>query len=133
MLCVKPVDEKRTVKDAFEKYNIKSQNARLLLAEENGRTVGLEVVEVQNTRLNILALDITDCEDYNNPTRDNLEIAEYLIRAAGSYALNRMLLGLDCTLFELEGLLKRFNFKQNEHKISVDLKVLFKKCENCGE
>ena len=134
MLCVKPVDEAGIAGPVFEKYHISSGNARLLMADERGTVLGFVLVEPKGDRLYLRALEIYGSTNRPAPdggAEDSAEIAEYLIRAAGSYALNRMLSGLDCGLAVAETIQFRFGIKQNGQKYSIELKELFKKCKNC--
>ena len=62
---------------------------------------------------------------------DDKEIAEYLIRAAGSYGLNRYILALETENKSFYNVFKQFGFAEVDNKLSIQLKVLFKKCENC--
>ncbi|HIR02708.1 MAG: hypothetical protein U0M23_05045 [Acutalibacteraceae bacterium] len=135
MLCVKPVDDMGVVRPIMEKYNISSEHARLLMADERGTALGFVLVEPKEGRLYLHALEIypgAGQASAQGGTDDSMEIAEYLIRAAGSYALNRMLSGMDCGLTVAETIQFRFGIRQNGQKYSIELKELFKKCKNCG-
>lgn len=132
MLCVKPLDDQNIVQAVREQYQIPAQNGRLLTAVEQGKTLGLVYVEQKTDRLFLHALEVTGCLDYEHPTGEDLEIAEYLVRAAGNYAYNRLLPVLECARIPAFPLLKRFGFKQIDQNYQLALKVLFKKCKNCG-
>lgn len=133
MLCVKPVDDQQTVQAVLERYRIDSENVRLLMATERGQTLGFVLVQPQKDKLFLHAFEVCGCMEHKLPTNDDLEIAEYLIRAAGNYASNRLLPVLECAEMPSLPLLRRFGFKQYDQKYRLELKVLFKKCENCRE
>lgn len=133
MLCVKPVDDKQMVRAVMEQYRVKSESVRLLTAEEQGKTLGFILAEPQKDKLFLHAFEVCGCLDYVRPAGDDLEIAEYLVRAAGNYASNRLLAVLECADMPSLPLLRRFGFKQYNQKYRLELKVLFKKCENCGD
>lgn len=133
MLCVKPVDDNQAVQDILDRYGIAAENARLLLAQERGQALGFVLVEPQKDKLFLHAFEVCGCMDYGLPVNDNLEIAEYLVRAAGNYASNRLLPMLECADMPALPLLRRFGFKQYDQNYRLELKVLFKKCENCRD
>lgn len=132
MLCVKPLDDQNVIQAVLEQYQITAQNGRLLTAVEQGKTLGFVYVEQKADRLFLHAFEVTGCLDYGAPAGEDLEIAEYLVRAAGNYAYNRLLPVLECARIPALPLLKRFGFKQFDQNYRLALAVLFKKCENCG-
>ena len=132
MLCVKPTDDEKLKDEILSTLDIKGESPALLAATENDRLLGYVAVDPVGYDLYIPALSITDCSDYENLSQDEREIAEYLIRAAGNYGYNRMLLNICCENLNLKPLLSRFGFKEIDNKLSLDIKHLFKKCENCG-
>lgn len=131
MLCVKPCDDQGTVSNILNKCKIAGTEPRVLLCTEYGKTLGYIVVDKTGGILNIPSFSITDCKDYENPNKDDKEIAEYLIRAAGSYGLNRYILALETNNKEYYSIFKLLGFKEIDNKLSISLKLLFKKCENC--
>lgn len=134
MLCVKPLDDPGVVQAVLKQFqlSVPARTGRLLAAEEQGKTLGFVYVEQKTDRLFLHVFELTDCADYGRPTGEDLEIAEYLIRAAGNYAYNRLLPVLECARIPALPLLQRFGFKQFDQNYRLALEVLFKKCENCG-
>ena len=69
--------------------------------------------------------------DPENPGKDDFELAEYLVRAAANYAYNRLMSTLSFDDLQYKPILSRFAFEEIDNKFQLDIKVLFKKCENC--
>ena len=132
MLCVKPTTDEQLKKEIFSAHGINSDLAQLLVAVENDKILGYTAVEPYMGKLTLYALSLTDCSDLNNMDGESREIAEYLIRAAGNYAYNRLLTALVCEDMSLKPVLSLFGFKEIDNKLSLDIKLLFKRCENCG-
>lgn len=132
MLCVKPLDDQNVIQAVLEQYRITAQNGSLLTAVEQEKTLGFVYVEQKADRLFLHAFEVTGCLDYSAPAGEDLEIAEYLVRAAGNYAYNRLLPVLECARIPALPMLRRFGFKQFDQNYRLALAVLFKKCENCG-
>ncbi len=133
MLTVKPIFDITKIRDILNKHNIDSKTAVILEAVEKENELGYVVVKEEDKEIKILAFDISDCVDYNNPSQNDTEISEYLIRSAGSYALNREITTLSTQLNEFSNIWNKFNFVQNNHKYQIELTVLFKKCKNCSD
>lgn len=132
MLCVKPTDDKILEQSVISGCKIKGGQPRLITAVENNQVLGYICVDPTGTVLNIAGFNITGCENYNNPTNGQREIADYLIRSAGNYAFNRYMLTMECEIREFFSLFKLFGFTEIDNKLTIHLKVLFKKCENCS-
>lgn len=133
MLCVKPTDDKNFEKDILSKCKITGVAPCLITAVENNNLLGYIAVEQKGTHLNIVDYSITNCEDYDNLTKEEREIAEYLVRSAGNYAFNRCMLALTTELEKYFSHLSKFGFKEIDNKYSIQIKDLFKKCENCSK
>lgn len=132
MLCVKPCTDNQYKEQALSTIGLSGDSAELLTAEENGRILGYAAVKPQGMKLEILKLSITDCADYSAPNNDNMEIAEYLIRAAGNYAYNRMIPMLCCAQTEISTILLKFGFEKIDNIMVVEIRKLFNSCKNCG-
>ncbi|MCQ4022613.1 MULTISPECIES: hypothetical protein [unclassified Ruminococcus] len=132
MLCVKPTNDEKLKSEILSKNEIFGAKPDVLTAVESGRLLGYVAVDPIDRELRLANFNITDCDSLDNPSRDNLEIAEYLLRAAGNYAYNRLMLTLSCEIPEYKPILKRFGFEEINNKFQLDIKVLFKKCENCA-
>lgn len=131
MLCVKPDDNKTFTEPILKSCKIKGTEPRVLHCIENGITKGYIVVDKIGGILNIPDFCIMANPTLINLSADDKEIAEYLIRAAGSYGLNRYILALETENKSFYNVFKQFGFAEVDNKLSIQLKVLFKKCENC--
>lgn len=131
MLCVKPVDTTEELKKILEAVKILGSAPRVLIATENEKELGFVVVDPLKEELRIAELVISGCDSFKSITKEDLEIAEYLVRAAGSYALNRMIMKLSCDKEEVFDVLDGFAFKRSEGRSEIFLTNLFKKCDTC--
>lgn len=132
MLCVKPSDDVKLKSEVLSSVDIIGKSPELLTATENGKLLGYVVVDPVGRVLRLAKIEISDCKDYANPTAVDMELAEYLIRAAGNYAYNRLMAALSCENDAYKAILKPFGFNEIDNKFQLDIKVLFKKCENCS-
>lgn len=131
MLCVRPCSDEQYKEQVLLDLGLSGDSTELLTAEENGRILGYAAVKPQGLELEILSLSIADCADYSAPNDDNMEIAEYLIRAVGNYAYNRMIPALSCVLPELDAILIRLGFEKIDNLSRINIKKLFNSCKSC--
>lgn len=131
MLCVKPTNDTELKNMILSSDNIKGISPEVLTAVENGKVIGYIAVDPVDRCLMILSIRIDSCKDFSSMTANDREIAEYLIRAAGNYAYNRLIQNLVCNNSDYKSLLEPFGFKEIDNKLQLDIKLLFKKCENC--
>lgn len=132
MLCVKPSTDDELKNKIFKTVEIEGDHPELLTAVENGSLVGYIAVDPVDRVLRLPEMKIFSCTSYDAPTQNDRELAEYLIRAAGNYAYNRLMTTLSCDNLGLKTILMPFGFKEIDNKLQLDIKVLFKKCENCS-
>lgn len=132
MLCVKPSDNAELKNEILSSVDIIGDSPELLTATENEKLLGYAAVDPVGRTLRLAKIEISDCKDYANPTAEDMELAEYLVRAAGNYAYNRLMTTLSCENDGYKAILKPFGFKEIDNKFQLDIKVLFKKCENCS-
>lgn len=133
MLCVKPTEDKELENRILSECKITGVAPCLITAEEDNKILGYIAVEQKGTHLNIIDYSIANCKDYNNLTKNEREIAEYLVRSAGNYAFNRCMLMLTTELETYFLHFSKFGFKESDNKYSIQIKDLFKKCENCSK
>lgn len=131
MLCVRPSDDAKFREKVLEKVKTESEFPEVLVAIENDNILGYVVVDPVGRVLKIKELFIDSCKNYLLPSSDDLEIAEYLLRAAGNYAYNRLMTTLSFESEKYSEILFPFGFKKNNNKIQLDIKVLFKKHKSC--
>lgn len=132
MLCVKPTNDESLKNEILKTAEIKGDNPDVLTAVENGSLVGYVVVDPVERVLMLPKLEIISCNSYDAPNQNDRELAEYLVRAAGNYAYNRLMTTLSCDNLDLKTILTPLKFKEIDNKLQLDIKVLFKKCENCS-
>ncbi|MGN0456323.1 MAG: hypothetical protein ACI4F2_05655 [Acutalibacteraceae bacterium] len=132
MLCVKPTDDENLKNEILGRVRITGDKPDVLTAVENGCLLGYAALDPVGSELKLADFSITSCKDPENPTAEDMEIAEYLVRAAGNYAYNRLMSTLSYDSLAYKALLKRFRFEEINNKLTLDIKVLFKKCENCS-
>lgn len=133
MLCVKPATDTEFEKSILKNCTITGKEPRLLTATQDGELLGYIAVDLVKGKENIIDFNISGCENYDHPTGTQHEIADYLIRAAGNYAMNRGVIVLSTQLAHFYTLFKLFGFTEIDNNLTIHLKVLFKKCENCSK
>lgn len=131
MLCVKPSYDEKLNKELIGTTRIIGDNPVLLTAIENEKLVGYAVLDPIGSDIRIASLNIPSMLDPENPDKDDFELAEYLVRAAANYAYNRLMSTLSFDDLQYKPILSRFAFEEIDNKFQLDIKVLFKKCENC--
>ncbi|HHZ06524.1 MAG TPA: hypothetical protein GX401_07050 [Clostridiales bacterium] len=132
MLCVKPTENLSLEKDILSKCAVMGKEPRLITAVEDNEILGYIAVDLILGEERIIAFNISGCENYDHPTGVQWEIADYLIRTAGNYAMNRGVVKLTTDLESKFTLFRLFKFTELDNKFTVYLKDLFKKCENCS-
>lgn len=108
-----------------------TDTAEALVFREKGIEIGYICVEQKNRdALNIIGLELYYCGGLKDLSRKDRENCELLIRAAGSYGLNRELFAMESDRTELVELLCQFGFQQIDGKARINLHQLFKGCKN---
>ncbi|MGN0499292.1 MAG: hypothetical protein ACI4F6_09580 [Acutalibacteraceae bacterium] len=133
MLCVKPTEDEKLKNEILGRVRTTGDKPDVLTAVENGSLLGYAALDPVGSELRLADFCIISCKDPENPTAEDMEIAEYLVRAAGNYAYNRLMSTLSYDSLAYKPLLKSFRFEEINNKLTLDIKVLFKKCENCSK
>ncbi len=127
MLTILPEDNPKLIAS----YNPKTENAALLVSKSGGREVGHIVVEQRDDCLFIIGFSIRGFDLSQKADPAHYADADAILRAAGSYALNRNLYLVCCEKEEYYPLLKQFDFKEFDNYLSINLTQLFKLRKNC--
>lgn len=122
MLTIKPYENK----DILAKCGV--DNATVLMCIEDGVEKGY-IAFNQNGYV----LDVVGFEVYYTGKElkgESYIIADTLVKALGSYALNHSCFYIECSKKELFEILKIFSFEENDNKLTINLQQLFKVCKN---
>lgn len=96
-------------------------------ATESGKELGWFSAKEENGSLNLLQLQVAQGQG-----DEEALIAELLIRAAASYALNRYIQQLRCNGLGYERVLESLKFeKQVDGKYAIKIENLIHKCASC--
>ncbi len=110
----------------LEKYQ--SKNAVVLMCDDDGVEKGY-VAFVQNGYvLDIVGFEVYYCD--RELKGESYIIADTLIKSLGSYALNHSCYYIECSKLELFDILSNFAFSENGDKLTTNLQLLFKGCNN---
>ncbi|MBQ8860922.1 MAG: hypothetical protein IJ015_06285 [Ruminococcus sp.] len=122
MLTIKPTENK----DILAKCGV--DNATVLMCIEDGVEKGYI-----GFNQNGYVLDVVGFEVYyagKELKGESYIIADTLVKALGSYALNHSCFYIECSKKELFEILKIFSFEENDNKLTINLQQLFKVCKN---
>lgn len=132
MLTILPVKDEAKLKELISEYTISGENPDALIMEQSGTVLGLIVISLAPGAAFIDGIKLFDnaC-DYD---------LEALIRAAGSYAVNRRVLNLVCgkpfinESPEYRVKLIKIGFKEKDGSFLTELAELFKPCgDRCSD
>lgn len=126
MLTILPHNDEKIISAC----NPQTDNATMFLSKNGENEIGHIVVEQIKSELNIIGFELYGCDDYDNLPPAQFVDADCLLRSAGSYALNRNVYYLNCSLEQFYALFKRLGFKENDNKLTINLQQLFKVCKN---
>lgn len=115
----------------IEKCRPETDNAEALVSKEKGIELGYICVEqTEKGKLEIIGMELYYCGNTQSLSgKDRLD-GELLVRAAGSYALNRNLWTMECGRKELVPLLCQLGFQQIDGMAKINLNQLFNVCKN---
>lgn len=117
--------------EIIKKCSPKSENAEALVSKEKGIELGYICVEQNDKdKLEIIGMELYYCGKTNELSQKDRLDGELLVRAAGSYALNRNLWAMECDRAELVPLLCQLGFQQIDGIARINLNQLFKVCKN---
>ena len=112
-------------------YGPQTDDTALLVYEDREENVGHIVMERRGDCFFIIGLSFKDFDLSQAPTPVQRADADALLRAAGSYAVNRAVSVLCCDKEEYFSLLRLFGFKEIDNYLALNLQDLFKVCKNC--
>ncbi len=122
MLTIKPTENK----DILEKCG--SESATVLMCIEDGVEKGYIAFSQNGYVLDVVGFEVYYAE--KELKGESYIIADTLIKALGSYALNHSCFYIECSKKELFEILKIFSFEENDNKLTINLQQLFKVCKN---
>ncbi len=122
MLTISPTEDAKILKICD------SAKATVLLCKDDSVDKGYIAFEQNGYVLDIVGFDVYGADlalagDYHI-------IADSLLRALGSYALNHSCFYIQCSKLELYWILKKFSFAENDNYLTINLQQLFKVCKN---
>ncbi len=122
MLTISPKKDERICEKCGD------ENAIVLLCSDDGVEKGYIAFTQKGYVLDVKFFEIYYAE--KELKGESYVIADTLIKALGSYALNHSCFYIECSNKELFGVLKKFSFEENDNKLTINLQQLFKVCKN---
>ena len=104
------------------------ENATVLLCSDDGVEKGYIAFTQKGYVLEVKFFEVYYAE--KELKGESYIIADTLIKALGSYALNHSCFYIECSNGELFDILKKFSFEENDNKLTINLQQLFKVCKN---
>lgn len=126
MLTILPSDDKEII----NKCNPQTEFPKALISREKGQEIGYICVEQVGDVLKIIGMELYYCINPEKLTQKDRIDGDCLVRAAGSYALNRNLCVMESDKPELFAMLNQLGFQQIDDKARINLSQLFKPCKN---
>lgn len=131
MISVKPVKDENFTNDIIAAYKAIDGEKAVLLAEENGIRLGYIVVSLAERRMSVLKIELYFKDETDSLNSDSMAVADLLIRAAASYAINR-------SIFVVYGVNNEdfYIYQRLGHKIIgnialIDLPRIMGNCDKC--
>lgn len=101
----------------------------LYRATEDERETGWFAVRNDGEALTITQMEVLGCPDDTRMSPDDRYFAELMMRAAASYAINRMIFTLRCAEPRYRNFLKSFGFTENDMgQLEVEIAKLIHGC-----
>lgn len=122
MLTIKPTENK----DILAKCG--SESASVLMCIEDGVEKGYIAFTQNGYVLDVVGFELYYAE--KELKGEAYIIADTLVKALGSYALNHSCFYIESSKKELFQMLKIFSFEENDNKLTINLQQLFKVCKN---
>ena len=113
--------------DKFLSERCGAPDAKILLCSEDGVEKGYIAFTQNGYIIEIVGFEVYFCDKLEG---ESLIIADTLIKALGSYAMNHSCFYVECSKKELYTMLEKFSFSLKENKITVTLAQLFKVCKS---
>ena len=102
-------------------------DAKILMCSEDGVEKGYIAFSQNGYVIEIVGFEVYFCEKLEG---ESLIIADTLVKALGSYAMNHSCFYIECSRKDLYEMLEKFPFSLKENKMTVTLAQLFKVCKN---
>ena len=113
--------------DKFLSERCGAPDAKILLCSEDGVEKGYIAFTQNGYIIEIVGFEVYFCDKLEG---ESLIIADTLIKALGSYAMNHSCFYIECSKKELYTMLEKFFFSSKENKMTVTLAQLFKVCKS---
>lgn len=113
--------------DKFLSERCGAPDAKILLCSEDGVEKGYIAFTQNGYIIEIVGFEVYFCDKLEG---ESLIIADTLIKALGSYAMNHSCFYIECSKKELYTMLEKFSFSLKENKMTVTLAQLFKVCKS---
>lgn len=128
MVSVLPVSDSQ--RDGFcASHQVRGSFDRLFCAQEAGKEVGWFALREEADRLTVVQMELTSIN--GAPQEDRL-LLDLMVRAAASYAANRLLPSLQCEEEFLPGFLQEMGFEKDAAGIyTISIQKLIHTCPNC--
>ena len=121
MLKISPKEDKLIAKKCG------CENVNVLMCDEDGVEKGYIAFTQNGYVVEIVGFEVYFCEKLEG---ESLIIADTLVKALGSYAMNHSCFYIECSKKELYSMFEKFPFSLKENKMTVTLAQLFKVCKN---
>lgn len=131
MLTISPEEDNLFLEEVFSRCNADGIKPVVLAAKENGTLLGYAAIDLEDYAVRILEFAIMGNERLIGLTAEEQQLADAILKAAASYAMNRNVFMMNSAYLPAFPLLKSFGFQQNDNKMCIDLSQLIKKCKRC--
>lgn len=131
MISVKPVKDENFTKDIIAAYNDIDGEKAVLLAEENGTQLGYIVVSLYDRRMSVLKIELYFKDEAKGLNSDSTAVADLLVRAAASYAINRGIFVVYGVNDEDFYIYQRLGHKIIGNIALIDLPRIMGNCDKC--
>ena len=131
MLTISPEKDKLFLEEVFGRCNADGMEPAVLTAKENGTLLGYAAIDLKDYAVRILEFAMVGNEKLTGLSVEEQQLADSMIKAVASYAMNRNVFLLSSDYQPAFPLLESFGFQQNDNKMRIDLSRLIKKCKRC--
>lgn len=131
MFTILPIQNK----ELLNSYGPTNDTAALLSYTDNGREIGHIALERRDDAIFIIGFSLlgldTNFDLITDLDAKQKEDIMWLVRSAGSYAVNRGLCMLCCDRVQYYSIFLNVGFVPKDDIIILNLEKIFTKCENC--
>lgn len=131
MLTISPEKDKLFLEEVFSRCNADGIEPAVLAAKENGKLLGYAALDLKDYAVRILEFAIVGNERLTGFSAEEQQLADSMLKAVASYAMNRNVFLMSSAYLPAFPLLESFGFQQNDNKMRIDLSRLIKKCKRC--